>query len=73
MEDLSRPQSSVLRDPRSFACKGFLVFEILTGWCPRRIAGQEAEDENRNEEEDDRVNGELEGEHGETVQLLVHR
>ncbi|KGG26564.1 hypothetical protein EV13_0450 [Prochlorococcus sp. MIT 0702] len=51
----------------------FSVFEILTGWCPRRIAGQEAEDENRNEEEDDRVNGELEGEHGETVQLLVHR
>ena len=46
---------------------------ILTGWSPRWITGQEAEDENRNEEKDDRVNGELEGEHGETVQLLVHR
>ena len=40
------------------------VFEILATWGPAWVARQETEDENADEKEDDRVNGDLEGEHG---------
>lgn len=49
------------------------VFEILSAGSAAGITREEAEHEDADKEEDDRVNGELEGEHGETVQLLVHR
>ena len=40
------------------------VFEILAAWCAAWITRQKAEDEDADEKEDDRVNGDLEGEHG---------
>ena len=40
------------------------VLEVLTAGGPAWIARQEAEDEDADEKEDDRVNGDLEGEHG---------
>ena len=40
------------------------VLEILATWCAAWIARQKAEDEDADEKEDDRVNGDLEGEHG---------
>ena len=40
------------------------VFEILPAWGAAGITRQEAEHEDAEEEEDDRVNGDLEGEHG---------
>ena len=65
MVDLSWAQSSAWRDPsQKSSGRETSVFEVLTCWRPSGIAGQEAEDEYSNEEEDDRVNGELEGEHG---------
>ena len=40
------------------------LFEILAAWGAAGIAGQKAEHEDPDEEEDDRVNRDLEGEHG---------
>ena len=40
------------------------VLEVLAAWRAAGVARQEAEDEDADEEEDDRVNGDLEGEHG---------
>ena len=40
------------------------VLEILAAWGAARVARQETEDEDADEKEDDRVNGDLEGEHG---------
>ena len=40
------------------------VFEILPTGGSTGIARQKTEDENSQKEEDDRVNGDLEGEHG---------
>ena len=40
------------------------VFEILPAGGPTGIARQKTEYENSQKEEDDRVNGDLEGEHG---------
>ena len=40
------------------------IFEILPAGGTAGIASQEAKDEDPEEEEDDRINGDLEGEHG---------
>ena len=40
------------------------IFEILTARCSAGVAREEAEHEDPEEKEDDRVNGDLEGEHG---------
>lgn len=40
------------------------VFQVLTTGGATRVTRQKPEDENSYEEEDDRVNGDLEGEHG---------
>ena len=39
------------------------VFEVFAAGGAAGITGQKAEDENADEEENDRVNGDLEGEH----------
>ena len=40
------------------------IFKILAAGCPAGITRQESEHEDPEEEEDDRVNGDLEGKHG---------
>ena len=45
--------------------KSFL--EVLSARRPAGVAGQEAEHEDPNEEEDDRINGNLESKHGRAV------
>ena len=40
------------------------IFEVLTARCAAGVAREEAEHEDPEEKEDDRVNGDLEGEHG---------
>ena len=40
------------------------LLEVLSARRPAGVAGQEAEHEDPNEEEDDRINGNLESEHG---------
>ena len=40
------------------------LLEVLSARRPAGVAGQEAEHEDPNEEKDDRVNGDLESEHG---------
>ena len=47
------------------------VFEILSAGRPAGIARQETEDENTDEEEDNRVNGDLEGEHGDRPSSVI--
>ena len=53
-----RPRAtSVWRGPDS-------VFQILAAWCSAGIARKKAEHEDAEEKEDDRIDGDLEGEHG---------
>ena len=53
-----RPRTtSVWRGPDS-------VFQILAAWCSAGIARKKAEHEDAEEKEDDRIDGDLEGEHG---------
>ena len=40
------------------------VFQILSAWCSAGIAREKAEHEDAEEKEDDRIDGDLEGEHG---------
>ena len=40
------------------------IFQVLATRGTARVTRQKTEDENPDEEEDDRVNGDLEGEHG---------
>ena len=54
-------RTSVLRGPDWFPDS---VFQVLAAWRAARVARQEAEHEDADEVEDDRVNGDLEGEHG---------
>ena len=50
-------ETSVLRGPDS-------VFQILAAWCSAGIARKKAENEDAEKKEDDRIDGDLEGEHG---------
>ena len=50
-------ETSVWRGPDS-------VFQILSAWCSAGIARKKAEHEDAEEKEDDRIDGDLEGEHG---------
>ena len=43
------------------------LLEVLSARRPAGVAGQEAEHEDPNEEEDDRIDGNLESEHGRAV------
>jgi len=54
-------RTSVLRGPYGTRKS---VFEVLAAWRAAGVARQEAKDKDADEEEDDRVNGDLEGEHG---------
>ena len=54
-------RTSVLRGPYETRES---VLEVLAAWRAAGVARQEAEDKDADEEEDDRVNGDLEGEHG---------
>ena len=40
------------------------IFEVLAAWGAARVTRQKSKDEDPDKEEDDRVNGDLEGEHG---------
>ena len=54
---ISNGETSVWRGPGS-------VLQILPAWCSAGITRKEAEDEDTEEKEDDRIDGDLEGEHG---------
>ena len=41
-----------------------LILEVLATWRAAWVTSQEAKDEDAEKKEDDRVNGDLEGEHG---------
>ena len=56
-KQIRRKETSVWRGPDS-------VFQILTAWCTAGIARKKAEHEDSEEKEDDRIDGDLEGEHG---------
>ena len=66
LQTSSGPVNSADRSP-----VGPSVFEIFSAGCPAGIARQETEDENTDEEEDNRVNGDLEGEHGDRPSSVI--
>ena len=47
-----------------FSSRLHSIFEVFATRGSARVTRQKTEDENPDEEEDDRVNGDLEGEHG---------
>ena len=48
----------------AFSSRLLSIFQVLATRGTARVTRQKTEDENPDEEEDDRVNGDLEGEHG---------
>ena len=61
-------QGQRMIDDQTSAWRGLirivLILEVFATWRAARVACQEAKDENAEKKEDDRVNGDLEGEHG---------
>ena len=48
----------------AFSSRLLSIFQVFATRGTARVTRQKTEDENPDEEEDDRVNGDLEGEHG---------
>mgnify|MGYP001572289691 CR=1 FL=1 len=61
-------QSQCRVDDQTSAWRGLirivLILEVFATWRAALVTCQEAKDENAEKKEDDRVNGDLEGEHG---------
>ena len=61
-------QGQRMIDDQTSAWRGLiwivLILEVFATWRAAWVTCQEAKDENAEKKEDDRVNGDLEGEHG---------
>ena len=59
-----RPVHVVTPERCLFGSSLHSIFEVLAAWGTARVTRQKSKDEDPDKEEDDRVNGDLEGEHG---------